>query len=156
MFCAEKQTINIVLLFQEKVFKFCQLLIWDKKRKSIDSTYGHKYMYAHEICMFFQKGWSKLRLWKGYSTMFRFNPSSEGTQRNYKHPTEKPLKIIRDFIKNSSDENHIVLDTFMGSGTTAVACKQLNRNFIGFEIAPEYVKIGNDRLNQVNLMEWFK
>lgn len=64
------------------------------------------------------------------------------------HPTQKPLRIMERIIKTSSKEGNIVLDCFMGSGTTAVACKQLNRNFIGFEINPEYVKIANKRLAQ--------
>lgn len=62
------------------------------------------------------------------------------------HPTQKPIKIMRDIIKDH--EGMIILDPFMGSGTTAVACKQLGRNFIGFEISPEYVDVANKRLQQ--------
>lgn len=64
------------------------------------------------------------------------------------HPTQKPEKIIRILIKNHSKEGETILDPFMGSGTTAVACKQLNRNFIGIEISPEYFKIAQERLKQ--------
>lgn len=67
------------------------------------------------------------------------------------HPTIKPLEIIEIIIKASSNPNDIVLDCFMGSGTTAVACKQLGRNFIGFEISPEYCEIANKRLSQQSL-----
>jgi len=74
---------------------------------------------------------------------------------NYGHPCPKPVEWARWFIKRFSKENDIVLDPFMGSGTTAVACKQLNRNFIGFEISQEYVDIANKRLAQENLKEWF-
>jgi site-specific DNA-methyltransferase (adenine-specific) len=62
------------------------------------------------------------------------------------HPTQKPIKIMRDIIKDH--EGQIILDPFMGSGTTAVACKQLGRNFIGFEISQKYVDIANKRLEQ--------
>ena len=51
-------------------------------------------------------------------------------------------------LQNYSKENDLVLDCFLGSGTTAVACKKLNRRFIGIEISPEYCKIANDRLKQ--------
>ncbi len=88
-----------------------------------------------------------------------FNPESNftdvwtfnimgGKESLGKHPTQKPLKIIERIIKTSSKQNQIILDPFMGSGTTAVACKQLGRNFIGFEISQEYVDIANKRLEQ--------
>ena len=57
------------------------------------------------------------------------------------------------FIKNISKENDIVLDPFMGSGTTAVVCKQLNRRFIGFEINPNYCKIAEERLSQRTMFD---
>ena len=67
------------------------------------------------------------------------------------HPTQKPVEIMKLLIKNHSKEGDLIIDPFMGSGTTAVACKQLNRNFIGFEISPEYCEIANKRLSQETL-----
>lgn len=67
------------------------------------------------------------------------------------HITPKPINLIKTIIKHSSHENDLVLDCFMGSGTTAVACKQLNRNFIGFELSQEYINIANKRLSQETL-----
>ena len=51
-------------------------------------------------------------------------------------------------VTSWSNENDIILDPFIGSGTTAIACKQLNRNYIGFEISNEYVIIANERINK--------
>lgn len=65
----------------------------------------------------------------------------------FKHPTIKDLNIIKNLVINSSQENEIVLDCFLGSGTTLVAAKELNRHYLGFEINPEYYKIAVDRLN---------
>ncbi len=65
------------------------------------------------------------------------------------HPTQKPIKIIREILKEY--DGNIILDCFMGSGTTAIACKQLNKLFLGFEINPEYIKISNKRLAQQTL-----
>jgi DNA modification methylase len=65
------------------------------------------------------------------------------------HPTQKPLNIIEKIIRASSNEGAIVLDCFMGSGTTAVAAARLGRNFIGFEREPKYVKIANQRLENM-------
>jgi len=65
------------------------------------------------------------------------------------HPTQKPLEIIERIIKASCPEQGVVLDPFMGSGTTAVACIKLNRNYIGFEINPDYCKIIEKRIKKV-------
>lgn len=62
------------------------------------------------------------------------------------HPTEKPVGLMQFYIENSSKENDIVLDPFMGSGSTGVACLKSNRNFIGFEIDGNYYKIATDRI----------
>lgn len=62
------------------------------------------------------------------------------------HPTPKPKQFIKEIIRMFTKENDLVLDPFVGSGSTAVACSQLNRRFIGFEINQNYVKIANDRL----------
>ena len=64
----------------------------------------------------------------------------------YGHPTEKPLEAIKQQILIGSKENDLVFDPFMGSGTAAVACKELNRNFIGCEIETRYCEIAEKRL----------
>ena len=64
------------------------------------------------------------------------------------HPTEKPQQMIKYLLGKSTKENDIVLDPFLGSGTTSVACKHLKRNYIGIEISPEYCKIAEQRLKQ--------
>lgn len=64
-----------------------------------------------------------------------------------KHPTQKPIKIIKDLISHVTNENDIVLDPFMGSGTTCVASAMLNRKYIGIEINEEYYKIAEARIN---------
>lgn len=65
------------------------------------------------------------------------------------HPARRPIKLYLKIIKGFTKENDLVLDCFLGSGTTAIACKTLNRNFIGIEIDPEYCKIAEDRLKNV-------
>ena len=64
------------------------------------------------------------------------------------HPTPKPLDMIKTIIKASSNEGELVLDCFMGSGTTALACQQLGRNFIGCDSEIKYVEMANKRLVQ--------
>jgi len=67
-------------------------------------------------------------------------------ERGIKHPAMFPVQVPEYFIKMCCPEDGVVLDPFMGSGTTAVACKQLNRNYIGFEISEEYCHIAAERL----------
>ena len=76
----------------------------------------------------------------------------------HEHPTQKPLALIKWILEKYSDEGMTVLDPFMGSGTTCVACKKLGRNYIGIEKEPEYIKIAEKRLEKVNnhkIEEWF-
>ena len=68
---------------------------------------------------------------------------------NFKHPTIKPLELVKRHILHSSNEGDTILDCFMGSGTTGVACKELNRNFIGMELDEEYFKIAKNRINGI-------
>lgn len=63
-----------------------------------------------------------------------------------KHPTQKPLYLLERMILASTKENAFILDPFMGSGTTAVACKKLNRNFIGIEKESEFVELAKNRI----------
>ncbi len=64
----------------------------------------------------------------------------------------KPLPLIIKIINDFTEPNDIILDPFLGSGTTAVAAKQLRRKFIGIEINPEYCKIAEQRLAQEILL----
>ena len=64
-----------------------------------------------------------------------------------KHPTQKPVTLMEYLIKTYTNECETVLDFTMGSGTTGVACKNLNRKFIGIELDEEYFKIAQDRIS---------
>ena len=80
---------------------------------------------------------------------YREMESTNNTKNN--HPTVKPLKLMSYLIDLGSREGDTVLDPFAGSGTTLVAAKMLNRQFIGCELDPEYVKIAEARLNNNEL-----
>ncbi len=64
------------------------------------------------------------------------------------HPTQKPVALFEYLIKTYTNEGEIVLDNCMGSGTTAVACINTNRNYIGFELLEEYCKIAEKRISE--------
>jgi len=62
------------------------------------------------------------------------------------HPTQKPVRLIRYLLEQYTNEEDLVLDPFIGSGTTAVACKYMKRHYVGFEIDAKYAQIAQDRL----------
>lgn len=63
-----------------------------------------------------------------------------------KHPTQKPIKVISHFVKYLSNENDVVLDPFMGSGTTGVCSRKMNRKFIGIELDKKYYELSKTRM----------
>lgn len=71
-------------------------------------------------------------------------PKNEKIEKG--HPTQKPVAVMEWLIKHLTNENDVVLDPFMGSGSTGVACKNLNRYFIGCELEQEYFEISKHRI----------
>ena len=69
-------------------------------------------------------------------------------ESKYVHPTQKPIDLLEYLVKTYTNEGDTVLDFTMGSGTTGVACKKLNRNFIGIELDETYFQIAEDRINE--------
>lgn len=109
---------------------------------------SNKYLSDTEYCLHFRE--TGVKIYGNFKTKFTYwiTPLNQKEKKLYGHPTIKPLNIIENLIINSSNENDTVLDCFMGSGTTGVACKKLNRNFIGIEISKEYFEIAKKRINE--------
>ena len=99
-----------------------------------------------ELCFYLTKGKPKTFNFISQQECINYYKHALG-RKHSKHPTEKPLKFIKRLIQVSSNENEVVLDPFMGSGTTAVAAKETGRHFIGFELNREYISMAEDRLN---------
>ena len=79
------------------------------------------------------------------SSVLQFPPEPQNG-----HITPKPLSLMELLVKTHSNENDLILDCFMGSGTTGVACKNLNRNFIGIELDENYFNIASERINETS------
>ena len=77
------------------------------------------------------------------------------TKTKSRHPTEKPVKLFKYLIETYTNEGDLVLDNCIGSGTTGVACKETNRNFIGIEINQEYVDIANERVAYTTVTDFW-
>jgi len=88
---------------------------------------------------------STFNLWEGKkykSNILKYKKDYDGH-----HPTQKPILLLEDLIKTFSNENDLVVDLTMGSGSTGVACKNTNRSFIGIEKDENYFKIAEQRIN---------
>ena len=70
---------------------------------------------------------------------------------NKLHPTEKPIELMKVLISNSSEQNDVVLDPFMGAGSCGVACKELRRDFIGIEIDKKYFDVAKERIDNTTM-----
>lgn len=119
------------------------VLIWDKCTTGIHSYkfYSTKYEY---IIRLYKKGLYKIEDTSLYQKVQRFK-----SVQHKLHEAEKPVELLKNILKVSSKENDIVLDPFMGSGTTGVACMNLNRKFIGIEKDEKYFEIAKKRIGEL-------
>lgn len=147
IWCSQKQLFKLIEYFVEKRKCNWNLITWHKTNPI--PACGNKYLSDTEYCLFFREKGIKIQ--GSFDTKFTYyvTPLNSKDKKQYGHPTIKPLDIIKNFIINSSNEGDIVLDPFMGSGTTPVACVETNRHYIGFEIDENYYNIACKRLDEV-------
>ena len=147
IWCNHKQIPQYLEFFvKERGFSF-DILIWNKTNAV--PLFNNKYLTDKEYCLYFRNGgYCNPPNYESAKTIWE-QPINIKDKKLYNHPTIKPLNMIKGIIENSSKEGDLVLDLFIGSGTTAVAANELNRKFIGFEIDPQYHKIAVDRVNGI-------
>lgn len=146
LMCNNTNLQEMINVATQSSFKFVKSLIWEKGNKIC----GRYYMNCFEYILLFRKGGDKPIKNCGTPDILKV-PIKKQKDSNGKnlHDTEKPVELMKILIENSSDENDIVLDPFMGIGTTGIACKELNRNFIGIELDSKYFNIAKERINNV-------
>jgi site-specific DNA-methyltransferase (adenine-specific) len=125
-----------------KGLAFFHSVIWDKKNPGL----GWRYRRQHEMVMVAHRTGGKL-LWADDKVQAR-NIFSLMPPQNRQHPNEKPLELVERFIELHSSPDQLVLDPFMGSGTTGVACARRGRKFIGIEIELKYFDIACRRIDE--------
>ena len=128
----------------EKYFKLKNILVWNKNNHGTGDLKG-SYAPKHEFILFGHKGRTLLREKRIADVIDCPKISSN----KLTHPTEKPQDLLEIFIKQSSDEESIIFDGFMGTGSCGIAAKKLNRNFIGIELDEKYFNIAKDRLENI-------
>ena len=153
IFTGDKKLHYVMKAIYKTDFTFHHFLKWHKPAtKRVLS--GTVFFYMTELAFILTKGKAnikKINRKKLYSDTL-IVPSKNRNQLLdgflVPHPATRPTKLYRKIVEGFSKKEDLVLDCFMGSGTTAVVCKQLNRNFIGFEISKEYVELAQKRLSQ--------
>lgn len=121
-------------------FVFQNLLVWNKG----NVTPNRYYMQKCEFILMLRKGKAKNINNLGTSNLLEF-PNIIGKK---KHPTEKPVELLKVLIENSTVPGEIVFDPFMGCGSTGAAAYELKRSFVGFEIDEGYFKIAEQRISK--------
>ena len=148
IFCSKLQLVSYFkYISMNKKLKY-DLLVWDKVKYRMKSSkfYTSDIEYVVRI---YQAGVSlrKVLVEDGTkSDIKHYMKRQAHPQPRGEHGTMKPVNLIENFIRVASDENDVVLDPFMGSGTTGVACVNTNRNFIGIELDEKYFKLAEERI----------
>ena len=135
--CNNRHVENALVEARRAGFRFHNLLVWDKGT----AMPNRWYMKNCEFTCFLFKGKAQAINDCGSKQLLR-SPNVLNAQ----HPTEKPAPLVSVYIKNSTTRQNTVLDPFMGSGTTGVACVKLGRKFIGIELEPKYFDIACQRI----------
>lgn len=136
-------------LWLDNALEFKQMIIWDKGKIGM----GWHYRRSYETVLVAQRRGAKCK-WYDDSKKIEniIRPGDYGIKKiiptKDQHPTQKPVALAEYFIRLHTTEGDTVLDPFMGSGTTGVACKHLNRNFIGFELDENYYNIAKNRIEK--------
>jgi len=142
---ASSETHNFIQQFLNAGFLFKSYIVWNKN----NSTFGRSdYHWKHEPCIY---GWldGASHSWYGdrkQTTVWDI----ERPSRSDEHPTMKPIPLCSKPIENSSKVGDIVLDSFLGSGSTMVAAHQLNRKCYGMELDPKYCQVIVDRMQKLD------
>ena len=133
--CTEKTYIELIEVFEiDKIEEFKNFT----ELKAIDEQFKNEFA-------------STFNLWEG--NKYKSNILKYKKDYNGYHPTQKPILLLEDLIKTFSNENDLVCDLTMGSGSTGVACKRLNRNFIGIEKNKKYFEIAKSRIDNITVQE---
>lgn len=142
LFCDQETMFIAKPLAEEAGFKFWKPLVWDKQRIGM----GYHYRARYEFILFFEKGKRKLNN-LGVPDIISHPRIHKG------YPTEKPFEVSEVLIRQSSEEGQLVLDPFMGSGSTGVAAVKNGRSFLGNDVSPEALALSRLRLGEAGAVE---
>ena len=162
MVCGSLHNIGeVIVALKEREYKFINLITW-KKTNPMPSITKRTLTHSTEFIVWFAKG----KGWKfNYKNMKKYSQGKQlrdvwefsicqGSERikgkngRAAHPTQKPLELFKRLVEMATDEGDIIIDPFMGSGTTAIAAMQLNRDWIGIDNNKGYIDLANKRIEK--------
>ncbi|GAA0102415.1 hypothetical protein UT300012_31300 [Paraclostridium bifermentans] len=146
IYCSKLQLPKLLNYFIDRKCNY-EILTYHKTNPT--PLCGNTYLPDTEYIVFAREKGVKIR--GEYKTKFKYytDKVNKGDKKKYNHPTCKPVPLLINHILNSSDENDVVLDCFMGSGSTGEACVNTNRRFVGIELNKEYFKTAKQRLENI-------
>ncbi len=149
IWCSKHQMLKIMSYFLTLENRPCnfELLVWAKTNTL---PKNNSWLSDLEYCLYFREEGVKMN--KGYELKSKWYLSSTNKidKERYGHPTIKPLQFVAQHILHATQPNDIVLDGFVGSGTTAVSCINTDRRYLCFEIDPFKYKVAVDRTKQID------
>ena len=147
IFCSVLQIPQYLAFATRHGYKF-DILTWHKTN-AVPARNG-KYMPDTDYIVFIKESGVALYGTAATKRKYYVTPTNVKEKRKWGHPTIKPLNIVQNLIINSTQDGGVVLDPFMGSGTTAVACIRTGRKYIGFQLNPEYYEACRKRIINEN------
>lgn len=148
LFHSFEQYADVKKTFEDNGLECKDRIIWEKTNP-MPRNRDRRYISNCEMGSWYvmkKAKWTFNRQDEKYQKMiFRYPSESGGGFKRY-HPTQKNLELMKEIVAIHTNENDIVFDPFAGSGSTGVACKNLNRNFIGIELDKKYFEIAKERL----------
>ena len=145
IYCSKLQLPKLLNYF---INKKCNYEILTYHKTNPTPLCGNTYLPDTEYVVFArEKG---VKIYGEYKTKFKYytDKVNKKDKKLYKHPTCKPIPFLQNHIINSSNEDDIILDCFMGSGSTGVAALNTNRKFIGIELDENYFEIAKERIEE--------
>lgn len=122
-----------------------EILVWCKTNPT--PATNNVWLPDVEYCLYFRENGVKLN--PGYHLKSKWYQSATNRKdkKLYNHPTIKPLELVKNHLLHTTQEGDVILDPFVGSGTTCKACQEVGRQFIGFEINEKFYNVAKARLN---------
>ena len=148
IWCSPMQILDIMNELHKYNKNTIVILTWNKTNPI--PTTNNNWLSDIEYCLYLREEGVPLN--NGYELKSKWytSPINQGDKELFKHPTIKPLELVKRHILHTTNDGGVVLDAFAGSGTTCLACKETGRKYIGMEIDKEYYKIAVNRLNGIN------
>lgn len=147
IWCSKLQILDILTWFHNFKITY-ELLVWTKTNPT--PACNNAWLPDIEYCLYFRE--SGVPLNDGYQHKHKWYSSGLNVldKKDFLHPACKPVDCIKNHLAHTTQPGDIVLDPFLGSGSTCVACKELGRTYCGFEINPDFFKSTQDRLSGFN------